>query len=608
MPLFQADILNIIEDAVTSAPSSEIPVPKPGLSNTQPIKGKETHVSTVKGAVRSVSDTVDSWRSRPRPTNESVRKDPPHDLLKSTIPSAPSLELQVDENTEVVDFNNMGQLVGDKEPVKPIASSSSSIISAKSRRAVASDFFDEYGPEKSDPDQWKRPNTIPQRSHPSAPPNVSDDKETLDDTSNHKPSTGSPGHTSVQHVSHGISNHVGHSSQTQGSKFSRTPNASYREAPLSALDDTMSRIKGALDGMHSKSDVAVKEATRETSHPVQLTSDANQTTSSGSSVPPKVDKWLPPALRSHGTEHSHRRTDFFEITRPGPPISPAPRDSKFVIHLPKGSRKIGPLTGRQASYQNRTFYGPVRWEILSFDPPVEGMTKKSLSVNDVLFRKPPGSYKTRRFTVSLPKSRILATSAKGDIRDNAALSIQKESDVGAFGRPRMSAQASWRTTGPKDMNPAAEDRSVEKLDVTSRSPPPETITVTQTGSVPSNPVALAKGKHLPKASEAMDVAFYCDSGKRATSLAISFTVGSEIDDELSSSIVQLPLSENPALPSSEKDHPKDDSRSLTTSEVTPIPQVLPTGVTSVVVIPKAQPETLAPLEPTESEVVEAQVC
>ena len=209
---------------------------------------------------------------------------------------------------------------------------------------------------------------------------------------------------------------------------------------------------------------------------------------------------------------------------------------------------------------------------------------------------------------SLPKSRILATSAKGDIRDNAALSIQKESDVGAFGRPRMSAQASWRTTGPKDMNLAAEDRSVEKLDVTSRSPPPETNTVTQTGSVPSNPVALAKGKHLPKASEAMDVAFYCDSGKRATSLAISFTVGSEIDDELSSSIVQLPLSENPALPSSEKDHPKDDSISLTTSEVTPIPQVLPTGVTSAVVIPKAQPEILAPLEPTESEVVEAQVC
>ena len=32
------------------------------------------------------------------------------------------------------------------------------------------------------------------------------------------------------------------------------------------------------------------------------------------------------------------------------------------------------------------------------------------------------------------------------------------------------------------------------------------------------------------------------------------------------------------------------------------------SVPSAVVIPKAQPEILAPLEPTESEVVEAQVC
>lgn len=596
------EVLNIIEDAVKSANLSD-PVVKTNQPKPQLAREKDTQPLPTKAGTRSVSDTVDSWRSRAKPPVEVAKKEPSRE---STIPSAPSLELQADEGTEVIDFSNMSQLVGDKDSEKPVASSSNS--SLRSKRAVASDFFDDNDAERPESDHWKRTNTQLLRSHPATTTAYSGDREVSEDVSGSKTGTGSPGRTPSQYVPHGIPNLAGHTPQSQGSRYSRTPNASYKEAPLSALDDTMSRIKGALDGMHQKSDNTTKENVRESSHAtpqlqVQSSTDSGQTTNS---THLKADKWLPPALRPQGAEHNHRRTEVFEVTRFELPISPAPRDNKFVIHLPKGCRRISPLTGRQANYQNKIFYGPVRWEILSFDPPVEGMTKRSLSVNDVLFGKPQ-SYRTRKFTVLLPKSSISQARTVVDSKENSSSANQKDSGIGAFGRPKMSAQASWRTPGTKEINLTSDPQNEEKLDVTSRSPPPEASTPSQktpsqgeTGQITTNSVQIAKGKHLPKASVADNVTFYCDSGKRTTSLTISFTVDSEIDDELTNPPTEVTTS------SIEVDHSKNDTASFVTSEPITVSSTLPASVGFVLTSPKTQLESLTATELVESEPVETQ--
>lgn len=167
-----------------------------------------------------------------------------------------------------------------------------------------------------------------------------------------------------------------------GTKFTRLANGSFREAPLSTLDDTMSRIKGALDVMHSShSEAGPSEGARSMA---SGSSPATSTSHSSSAAPTRQNRWLPPALRPQGADFKHRWTEVCANTSSEPPLSPSPSEGKPTIHLPKTCRSIPPVPKKQL-IAFRSFNGPVRWEILSFDPPVEGMTKKSLSLNDVLF-------------------------------------------------------------------------------------------------------------------------------------------------------------------------------------------------------------------------------
>ena len=127
----------------------------------------------------------------------------------------------------------------------------------------------------------------------------------------------------------------------------------------------------------------------------------------------KQSRWLPPALRAHGSDGSRKPHETpvnyhpepprtFAFSQAEPPMSPPPSDDNYSIRMGKCGHAFKPVP-RKKLQSFEKFYGPVRWEILSFEPPVEGMSKWALSVNDVLFRRPPG-FKGRRFIVSLPKT------------------------------------------------------------------------------------------------------------------------------------------------------------------------------------------------------------
>lgn len=382
----------------------------------------------------SPADIEGSWRSKvlPRPqtfASPIVPSQPTSTFVNlSADTPADNLASGTGEELQVIDFAELGNLVKADLAERNSSSKENIVSSPKLLRPVASDFFEETGDVT-----WRRKEQQQKSSEALKFP--------METTS--QPST--PTHLPPHPHSH------------------RPLKPQYKEATISALDDAMSRIKGALNGMQAA------EAQRDTKSECEPMPRSSTLTTKLVAK----ERWIPPALRPRaGETRSMDLNEAFETTGALPPRSPAP--TSLRVSLPRKSAPKADISRRQL----QLFAQPVtfRWDVLSFNPPVESMSH-DLSVNEILFRKHPIGFKGKvKYRVILPKAKTVLVSAPGP---KVNLPTQpKLNGFGVFGRQSIAVEAaSWRKTIQiKEEEPAA--AAEPELNTTSRSPPPVSLALT----------------------------------------------------------------------------------------------------------------------------------
>ena len=304
---------------------------------------------------------------------------------------------------QVVDFLNMADLVRENDENKESESQKQQIdgekqdaqalLSTNKIRPTASDFFDDKSQTTVSPVE----NNVWKRKTSANVPVQADEKDKVVPVKDEQTLSNSPIVSTVSASPHPRSR-------------------SHVEASMSALDDAMSRIKGALDGMQA-SGAASKEnrphgGTSETEqhHPPPVPRTIYPQPLSSSSVAAKHgsrERWQPAPLAQ--SLHQQEKIEALReslSTSTDPLCSPPPLDASSAsvpaVHLPNISHKIVPVSPKQ---QNAFFRAPPqpRYDCLSFDPPVLGMKKREFTVDSVLFKPPHGSgFKSNRIRVSLP--------------------------------------------------------------------------------------------------------------------------------------------------------------------------------------------------------------
>lgn len=541
------------------------------------------------GAFTSASE-AGSWRSKvatpvseSQSTGESLATRLAHPPV---IPEVESLQMKPDEQLEVFDFADLGKLVGGRHsPAAPDNDAGKSTVGYPARvrpnRPVASDFFDDYIPVKEDEPSWRRkpqptsepipPSSILPRSgvHPSDSPESGDGITTVYAT-NASTTTSATLPSSPKHHPPRVEHSHVHSQPvvSQGNaSMPRSPR--FKEASMSTLDYTMSRIKGVLDDMHVHEHHDAKSGDAKL-----MSSPGNPEVTSGipHAEPEAKPKFVPPPLRPRPNtlQGLPKPDETFDVTGVEPPRSPKPAWNAFVVRLPKYSRSFESPSKRQLS-QFRNNPHPVRWDILSWHPPVEGMSRRLLSVDAVLF--PRGK---PRYRVLLPKIRPAGTASSldssGDWGPTVNLPLASNSkatagsgslsSVGAFGRPGgADSAASWRQVSRVSTErSSASDAQPDDLQTVSRSPPPD-LPQASTHQRPRNVNSYAgsmepqspRPRSQPKMPSGSAVAFYKDARVNIAVAdvkpSVNFTVSSELDDSESMSTKSSQVSDRAEAPS-----------------------------------------------------------
>jgi len=516
---------------------------------------------------RSKTTTSASATARQGQVSETVSVFPD---LPSTLQQDHTLTMEPDEELEVVDFSDLGKFVGfgDEPTTLPIQPDELPSGTSQSTRPVASDFFQDAldTSTKSDARPWRRKferdsdRGIHESSHP-AEENTSQLPEPfgMADVGNIQstPTESQLVSTllapskvidpSSEYHSHNTRHTMASSTGQQ-----RTPRSAtfHKEADLSAWDDAMSRIKGALNGMQATDPQRGQHPTGSSDVDVQM-NPANVTMPQSPYIPTKSGpfkepRWIPPALRVRYYNFDIHSRESFLVTGCEPPHSP---DNSFIVQFPSRSRSMDPLNKRQL----HLFRVPVnvRWDILSWDPPVEGMNRRDLSVNDVLFRKPTFHKGKFKYRVALPRSRVKssnvigATSPRVNLPANTLTS--KFHATGAFGKfSDADGMSTWRkptSTTPMISEGIAELPTNPALDTVSRSPPPELLPNSDSTTLPkpdvslsAKDVVLVRSRSQPKMPAGSVVAFYRDTRidpvDSASDSAVNFIVNSELEDAL----------------------------------------------------------------------------
>ncbi|KIM48390.1 hypothetical protein M413DRAFT_22895 [Hebeloma cylindrosporum] len=528
----------------------------------------------------SVSSQPESWRTRmnafpsPAPRQIQTRQSP---ASANFIPSGPSAAEQVEtiadgsqEDLEVVDFSDMGKFVGIPESPEiadnaPEASGGPEIPS-KPPRPVAADFFDEPpsisdavpASKKADFGVWRR-KVSQDVTEPSV--SVAEVKEITVEVK--KAATSTQDHTTALNVDDSVVSEtftvaeismastkepltypdhqqrgaqiVNVSSPSNGQRTSRSQPL-HREptTSMSALDDAMSRIKGVLSGMQAQ------EPPKDVAQ-TQVEPEARTTLSVH--LPPQPharsngkERWIPPALRPRRFDDNDEPREVFLVTVLQPPRSPLPAMNSISVRLPSISRLVQPIHRKQLHAFSRPPF-QARMDILSFDPPVYDMSRRDLSLNDVLFRRPPPGFKGKfRYRVFLPRFR----GPKVNIPPAGPMK------PAAFGRSTVADDAStWRKplVTPVDKIEKIEPEATS-LHTMSRSPPPDhTPPETTVASIPKtgddSPAKLdggqaARSRSQPKMPVGSAVAFIRDSRidvvEADTKPLVNFIVGSQLED------------------------------------------------------------------------------
>ena len=336
----------------------------------------------------SAAPQPDSWRAHAAPLPPlSPTTDAKHRPLVADNDSD-SLSIKEGEDVETVDFSELGKLITGPErtpeepkpiPPDPVTAPSTDLIDARNREPPI--------PSKGDTSSWRRKQ---EESHSEPGPDGSNPEAVELTIKTDGPSTRS----SVDQL---------HQPFVPPQRSPRTN--TFREASMNSLDDALSRIKGALDHMHEPPPSEEKKsATTENQQSRSQPPTPIAPPQILKPEPPKPSRWLPPALRPRDHVSNPFGLDVEEyVTKQ--PLSVSPSDAVTIV-FPKVGVARGPMPKRQLGFSKGPRDG-VRWDVLTWDPPVEGMSRRDFSLNEVLFRKPAnlkGKFRPRQFTsIGQPK-------------------------------------------------------------------------------------------------------------------------------------------------------------------------------------------------------------
>jgi serine/arginine repetitive matrix protein 2 len=468
-----------------------------------------------------------------------------------------------DESLEEVEFTDLGKFVG---------------VEPRTEDAVASPFSQGDTPVDAPNDDLLSPNRYRSDLEPSwrrkAPLAPVEEQPTVvadavpDATADSLPSRGTdsvPISPSVRTTSAGLCSPAkplaegGQTLVTPSSLSSqRSPRtSSYREDLISTFDDAMLRIKGAMQtkpqwnplGTELHADRADRAAASSTSHFAEQ---------------PRFGRGHPPGPQLHPAST--------RVPGPEEPITTMTeldhdegRGQSHRVRLPSRlPTTLEPLSRREVANLKRTI-PPLRWEVLSWDPPVEGMSLRDCSVNAVLFRKPQLFKGRPRFNVKLPTSGLYpvrrSSPATPKVHLPAKSFVNKTTAVtGAFGRPRVADDHSnWRRTLPSIPDQVESTTSPEGLVTRSGSSPPDTDKASDAiPTVEAETTLPVQGptrfRAEPKMPAGAGVAFYRES---KPSPSVNFTVSSELEDVWQSEASETSiLVEEPAPTSQALDVPQ----------------------------------------------------
>ncbi|KAF7982092.1 hypothetical protein HWV62_30411 [Athelia sp. TMB] len=550
----ESEVSKFLEDAVRpsasrdSSSSTKLPLNRP--PSLRAISRQSTELSRA----APIQTEADSWRSKPAvptsPMPRQIHARAPHSPV-TPVPKLPPPILhsigpstvENDEDLEVIDFSDIGKFVGISEPAsEPVTESHTHTHTSRPPRPVAADFFGdststpEVAPSRSDTGPWRR--SLARGPEKDTAVHSLNTRQTSEASASHVGEIAQlPPTSEVISSPPGKERRMSSSSQTiPGSSYNSSPvntaqqRITRKESTMSALDDVMSRIKGAM-----QSNDSVKSVPRTTVDDLPqpatflgVQASSGVTSSAGSSRPYKLAR---AAFRVNHSDFDHQPLETFDVTIPEPPRSPKPAWNTLNVHLPGSSSSIESLSKKQA-HLNKVSSHSLHWEILSFVPPVESMNYRDFSLNDVLFGKSPPK---RRYSVRVPKGQGTAGHPSGLSNPT----IQRTNGVGAFGRPSGADEKStWRK--PAALTSAA----TSDLDFVSRSPPP--------GSSNEKPhltleeLNSARSRSQPKMPEGSAVAFYrgslIDANEPPSSgpTSVNFTVSSELEDTQTKSTAVSP--------------------------------------------------------------------
>ncbi|KAH9075782.1 hypothetical protein EDB83DRAFT_2672257 [Lactarius deliciosus] len=503
----------------------------------------------------SASSIVTSWRSNagPLPPIAPRRLSSSHSPVAPLIPfpspsqvlGAQLLSPSNDESLEEVEFTDLGKFVGfEPKAEEPVA------LSPLPQEDIPTEvsYGDQSAPARSRSDlesSWRRKGPLPpvEEQQPVVAANV-----VLDATFESPLSREAdviPASPSVRTASIGMSSPVKPlaegSSQTlvvppllSSQRSPRT--SSYREELLrSTFEDTMSRIKGAMQTKPQRS-------TPEVEH---HTDRATASSTSYSTDQPRYGRGTSPPSRSHPPRVLLPEESFTTATE----LDDLQVGQPHRVRLPSGSRVLEPLSKKEQANLRKTI-PPLRWEIFSWDPPIEGTSNNDYSVNDVLFRKPLLLKGQPRFIVKLPSSgsnlvrRSTPVTPKVHLPSKPLVN-KTVASAGAFGRPRVADDHStWRRTLPSISDQVESVGSSEGLVTRSGSSPPDTEKTNDVASnaetEPSSSVHLSTKRAEPKMPAGASVAFYRESNSIPS---VNFIVSSELEDARQSDASAVPPKE-----------------------------------------------------------------
>lgn len=519
----------------------------PDNGPTSPITGTRTQRDAQSAnQPPSVNSTVTSWRSKAAPLPPVSPRRSSHSPVTPavTFPSAfqvlgaQLLNPSNDESLEEVEFTDLGKFVGvEPNPEEAVAPRPVQHIDVSTE--------DNQPPPtrtRSDLDpSWRRKTSLaPVKEQPSVITNSVPDavSESLASRETHT----IPASPSVPTTSIGTDSPArpptdgsfpGHTLSVPSSLPSqRSP----RAPSISAFDDTMSRIKGAMQTKpHRSAHHTDRAAANSTAH---------------SAEQPRFGRGVTQTSRSHPPRDPEPDEPFTTLTELHDDIQSG---QPSRVRLPSFSRAHEPLSKREPANLKRSI-PPLRWEVLSWDPPVEGMSVRDYSINSVLFQKPLPQRGHPRYHVSLPPSGSYldrgSSPATPKVHLPAKPLVNKTlAAAGAFGRPRVADENSnWRRTLPSIPDQVESTGSSEGLVTRSGSSPPDTDKASDaTPSVETEtlvPVQLStKSRAEPKMPAGASVAFYRES---TSCPSVSFTVSSELEDarQPERPITSLPIEEH----------------------------------------------------------------